>query len=704
METSDQVDHGADTAALARSRDDGTNGNDDGWLEVEQTLTAMELPPVPPTSDPQRLLSYVVNILPKYTEMEMLATHLRLYAVSLEQEMEQVRGHVRVLGREVDGEREKKQFLERYAAQVVKERNDLLHARGAKSAKPKSGAASSASASSHYAWHACCKKNTAHAMDLTPSIAAFRGEKLQDAMHQIRNLQDEIRNQEMLRREMDFLLKKAQREHDSKQAADRKSVQQLEKQLLQRSMLHSNLERKLYEVESALAKHDQVKDEEMEALATKMQATNERVVSLESENATLFGRVQELVDECDQLSKKLSVVTEAKNALADKLDQTSEQHMAAEAEIEALRSEIDLLQTTDVRNVRAEYATRIQKLQQESAATEQNLRLEIDRLRQELKKSSEAMLSRDPQRSQLPEGIATATAFGSPSTRNEQTDEVAGTPLPSELEWRSRGASGSISQEDDEYGVGSSLSRSQLSESSSSVSKPASIRSGVTRRLFTASQSYHDDTRRSRTSNSAALIAKESELQDKDRDVDDRDADDANNSSSSSFFNWESFIDSPSECESPDPKRAKRMSQLDENLELYHADASLVEHDLRATTQELQRLDVSSSSAASHEVRIRHESATELSCVESEQASCGTVSISPPDVVAVGYDDVPDQEYYSEEEKDEEKQPQRDLAQELREMLSNFERKRIEEEQKATQVEQALQEFQKTQQRNALDG
>ncbi|TYZ64689.1 hypothetical protein PybrP1_011041 [[Pythium] brassicae (nom. inval.)] len=523
------------------------DGADDGWREVEQAMTSLELPPVPPTSEPQRLLGYVVTILPKYTEMEMLATHLRLYTASLEQEMEQVRGHVRVLSREVDGEREKKQFLERYAAQVVKERNDLLHARGgAKSYKGKSGSTGAAAASSHFAWHACCRKNTAAhtAVDMTPSIAAFRGEKLQEAMHQIRNLQDEIRNQEMLRREMDFLLKKAQREHDSKQAADRKHIEQLEKQLLQRSLLYSNLERKLYEVESALAKHDQVKEQELEALASKLRASSGRVHSFEDKNVVLLGRVQELAAECDQLTKKLRVTTETKESIAEKLDLTVAQHAAAEAEVDALRSEIEALQTTDVRDVRAE----------------------------------------------------------------------------------------------------------------------------------------------------------ERELQEAQDAVEEYETDD--NASNSSFFNWESFIDSPSECEFPDPKRAKRMSQLDEELELCSSDGSLVEHDLRVATLELRRLGVSPSAAPDAE-RTKNESVeSELSFVESKRASRASVSARS----AVSYGDVPDEQCYSEEEKEEEKELAADLAQELREMLSSFERKRIEEERKAARVEHALQEFQKAQQSTALHG
>lgn len=668
----------------------------DGWGEVEQTMTSLELPPVPPTSDPQRLLGYVVNILPKYGEMEMLATHLRLYTASLEQEMEQVRGHVRVLSREVDGEREKKQFLERYAAQVVKERNDLLHARGGvKGSKGKSGSAGAAS--SHFAWHTCCKKNTTHtAVDLTPSIAAFRGEKLQDAMHQIRNLQDEIRNQEMLRREMDFLLKKAQREHDSKQVADRKHIQQLEKQLLQRSLLHSNLERKLYEVETALAKHDHVKEQELEALASKTRASRERLHSLESENALLSGRVQELAAECDQLTKKLRVVAETKESLAEKLDLTIEQHVAAEAEIEALRSEIEALQTTDVRNVRAEYAARIQKLQLKSAATEQTLRLEIDRVRQELKKSNEALTLHDGQRSRQTAVVVVESPLDSPVAQEVQIDDGAATPVSSGSGWRRRATSGSGSQENEEYGIGSSLSRSQLSVSSTSVSRPASSRSGVTRKLFSATRSGHNNSEGSRVSAPTTLAERGRDTQEPQGVVEDYTSDD--NGSNSSFFNWESFIDSPSECESPDPKRAKRMSQLDEDLELCSSDGSLVEPDLRGATLELLRLDVSSSAEPDAE-RIEDESiGSEVSFVESKCASHAVSARS-----AVSYGDVPDEQFYSEEEKEEENELSADLAQELREMLSGFEHKRIEEEQKAAQVEQALQEFQRARQSTAFD-
>ncbi|KAF1790695.1 hypothetical protein GQ600_25275 [Phytophthora cactorum] len=343
-----------------------------GWHEVEQTLTALELPPVPPTSDPQRLLGYVLHILPRYTEMEMLATHLRLYASTLEQDMEQVKSHVRLLTREAAGEREKKLFLERYAAQVVKERNDLLHSEVPRERRRQ-------------------RKNTSHAMDLAPSILAFRGEKLQEATKQIEILQEEVRNQELLRKELDFLLKKTQREHDSKVAADRRHIQQLEKQILQRSALYSSLERKLYEVESVLAQHDKTKEEELSIVSNRIREAQAFNAQLEEENAALHEQVKGLSFDHDRLTELLEETTESKNLFAEQIDELTKKYQSLESEAEALRSEIDMLQSKDINDIRSQYAARIDRLQKDNAAREQNLRQEIDRVRQELKKRDESL-------------------------------------------------------------------------------------------------------------------------------------------------------------------------------------------------------------------------------------------------------------------------------------------------------------------------
>ncbi|KAI9999109.1 hypothetical protein PInf_003795 [Phytophthora infestans] len=273
--------------------------------------------------------------------------------------MEQVKSHVRLLTREAAGEREKKQFLERYAAQVVKERNDLLHSRGSSKKKAASGA-------SHFVWHNCCKKNTSHAMDLAPSILTFRGEKLQEATKQIEALQEEARNQELLRKELDFLLKKTQREHDSKVAADRKHIQQLEKQILQRSALYSSLERKLYEVESVLAQHDRTKEEELSVVSN-----------------PLLEQVNDFSADRDRLTEMLQETTQSKDLFAEHIDELTEKCQSLESEVEALRSEIDMLQSKDMNDIRSQYAARIDRLQKENAAREQRLRQEVDRLEPE---------------------------------------------------------------------------------------------------------------------------------------------------------------------------------------------------------------------------------------------------------------------------------------------------------------------------------
>ncbi|RLN59790.1 hypothetical protein BBJ29_003448 [Phytophthora kernoviae] len=233
-----------------------------GWHEVEQTLTTLELPPVPPTSDPQRLLGYVLHILPRYIEMEMLATHLRLYASTLEQDMEQVKSHVRLLTREASGEREKKQFLERYAAQVVKERNDLLHSRG--SSKKKT------TGPSHF-----------------------------------------------------------------------------------RSTLYSSLERKLYEVESVLTKHEKNKDEELSVVSNRVREAHARIADFEKENAALIEEVSNLSRHRDRLVEMLEETTKSKDVFAEQIDELSEKCNSLESEVEALQSEVDLLQTKDINDIRS---------------------------------------------------------------------------------------------------------------------------------------------------------------------------------------------------------------------------------------------------------------------------------------------------------------------------------------------------------------
>ncbi|GMF32091.1 unnamed protein product [Phytophthora lilii] len=739
-----------------------------GWQEVEQTLTALELPPVPPTSDPQRLLGYVLHILPRYTEMEMLATHLRLYASTLEQDMEQIKSHVRLLTREAAGEREKKLFLERYAAQVVKERNDLLHSRGPSKKK-------NAAAASHFVWHNCCKKNTSHAMDLAPSILAFRGEKLQEATKQIEVLQEEVHNQELLRKELDFLLKKTQREHDSKVAADRQHIQQLEKQILQRTALHSSLERKLYEVESMLAKHDETKEEELSIVSDQIRKAQGRIETLENENASLHEQVRSLGSDRDCLSELLEETTESKNVFAEQIDELSEKCHSLESEVEALRSEIDMLQTKDINDVRSQFAAKIDRLQKDSAANEQKLRQEIDRVKQELMKKRDNALAQTVSARQ-------STARGSSRyPLSGQTSGLRSIPVSTDDPRWSDG----IFDDDRHFesdAVGSSLSRSQLSDSRGSFDLSSSggashfnlskdidaANNGVSTRSchgMKSRQSYASSSRHSNASelealsrglksssselgttmreNSADAItdhvtstsyqrdasrksygrssrrseAKELDAISRALSMSSRELDtethenDVDVSADEEPFDWETFIDSAPDMSTVQDQRTTQRSSaatlkpMDLSTSTIHHEDSIARipdsdyaGSSRGSVTDIFVEDSRIKNASLHFSRSRQDasfskspSLTELDLAEDEEEKETDKDNS------VGDDD---HEQHPDHEKSiaQVEHAQNDLARDLFEMLNGLEQKRKEEEQKASQAEKALLEFEQLQQ------
>ncbi|KAG3027161.1 hypothetical protein PC128_g9574 [Phytophthora cactorum] len=645
-----------------------------GWHEVEQTLTALELPPVPPTSDPQRLLGYVLHILPRYTEMEMLATHLRLYASTLEQDMEQVKSHVRLLTREAAGEREKKLFLERYAAQVVKERNDLLHFRGSSRKKATAGA-------SHFVWHNCCKKNTSHAMDLAPSILAFRGEKLQEATKQIEILQEEVRNQELLRKELDFLLKKTQREHDSKVAADRRHIQQLEKQILQRSALYSSLERKLYEVESVIAQHDKTKEEELSIVSNRIREAQAFNAQLEEENAALHEQVKGLSFDHDRLTELLEETTESKNLFAEQIDELTEKYQSLESEAEALRSEIDMLQSKDINDIRSQYAARIDRLQKDNAAREQNLRQEIDRVRQELKKRDESLAHTLSALQPTPKGISRHLPSG-------RTSGLESIPVSSnDAQW-----SDGIFDDDRQFesNGGKTVLTSQRSKQ------------GYSREL--------DAVSRDLSNSSKGLEAESHE-------------NDADTNAANEPFDWETFIDSASDISSlPNEHTTSAIPKpIDFSTSTIHYENSTARgSDPEFAGSSKSRADSFEEEHQQNEEASFHSSDAIEGVSFSKRRSLGELEFgedeeekeSEKENTLVGHvheqrdeDDAMDNTSMEHEghvdhggDTTEGEHAQNDLARDLYQMLNGLEQKRKEEEQKASLAEQALLEFQQLQQ------
>lgn len=636
---------------------------DQGWQDIEQTFAAAELPPVPPTSDPQRLLSYVLSILPRYTEMEMLSTHLRLYSSTLEQEMEQAKSHVRILTREVESEREKKLFLERYAAQIVKERNDILHA------KPlaRHGKKAATGANSHFAWHSCCKKSTNHALDMTPSIAAFRGEKLQECMREIKTLQDEVRNQELLRNELDFLLKKTQREHDCKVTADHKHIEQLEKQLLQRSMLNSGLERKLYDVESALARHDKVKDEQVGALANQYDRTKQQLDELELANEALKQQVDQTDSECETLKKILDATTSAKEEFARQVDELNEKYRGAQSEMESLRSEIEVLQSADMKTLKDGYTTRIEKLQQQHAAQVQELIREIDALKLELKRRESIPISAASLR-ELSQAHSAHSSVRSNEARS--FSELSGT--------ESSGANGSRTLSDhlEDEAVGSSLSRSQLSDSVNSSHSWSRLHESFeeldpagAENVENVQQGLSDALGQSLTVNDDTVAGPVQ------------------------YFNWETFLDSSSEDASPSASQLGR-SQLERTGNAFYQD------NLNA-----EEVSVSQQSKSPSETLEDKRPVTELYATSKNQLCALRQSLAHPQWLDLDFED---EEKDHEESKAEEKEdvpepseqkqeePVSNLMQELQVMLQGIEKRRVEEEKRAALTRQAFLEYETT--------
>ncbi|CEG35564.1 uncharacterized protein PHALS_11438 [Plasmopara halstedii] len=223
--------------------------------------------------------------------MEMLATHLCLYAFTLEQDMEQVKSHVQLLTREVACEGENKHFVDRYTAQVVKEHINLLHSRGTSKKKK-------TTAISYFVWHNCCIKNTNHAMDLAPSFFAFRGEKLQEAAMQI----------------------KTYRKNNWKK-------------IDQQAELHMNLRKDVYEVMTMLARHDESKREELRDIShclEEVEACNSR---LDKEVLSLHELVNAITSDRDRWLNLPKETTEKMNIFAKQMGKLTVKCQSHESEV-----------------------------------------------------------------------------------------------------------------------------------------------------------------------------------------------------------------------------------------------------------------------------------------------------------------------------------------------------------------------------------
>ncbi|RHY28959.1 hypothetical protein DYB32_005568, partial [Aphanomyces invadans] len=331
-----------------------------------QDTTAFGLAAVPPSSDPHRLLSYVLSIMPQYTSMELSSTHFRLYNQHLRRELDQVRQSLEFMQERAHDEEEKRMFVEKYASEVVKERNELLHHKGKKT---------------HKLWHNCCRKYASYDLDVTPSITSLRGEKLTEMTLQLKQ------NVQALH-EKDRLLQTAQ--HLSEGAVRDRIVvatrtdqtclpvrDHLHEYIAQISGLHTAQERQLYEAQSQLAVEVQANEKSHGEIDDLHQRLDELEALVENQRNELAEKDCQ-VDQLKQLVKVASNAAAVERQLQEECRRLAQP--GRDAEIEALQSQVEALQTADVQQLTRKYTKHIQLLQDQ--LDKQNRT--IDRLEQEL--------------------------------------------------------------------------------------------------------------------------------------------------------------------------------------------------------------------------------------------------------------------------------------------------------------------------------
>ncbi|OQR91997.1 hypothetical protein THRCLA_22416 [Thraustotheca clavata] len=330
----------------------------------EDTRVPLGLPPVPPSSDPQRLLAYVLQVLPQYTSMELSTTHYRLYTQQLRTEVDRWKQYAAGIDQRLSDEEDKRVFMERYAAEVVKERNEVLHHKGAKK---------------HKLWHNCCRQHASYDLDVTPSIVSLRGEKLTECTIKLRQAQVALKEKERLLDAAQELLNTKQIDFDAFVSASRKEKEQLEHQLAMRSGLQGSQERRLAEAERLVWEdkqtiekknklidqlHDRLDtlDQKYAQLENQLMSKEEQIASLESENQALE---RSLTDTQDQL--------EAWQQAAHEKD----------IEIESLHGQVEALSTADLQALQQRYSKQIESLVAQHEAQIRAYEAQIQQVRAE---------------------------------------------------------------------------------------------------------------------------------------------------------------------------------------------------------------------------------------------------------------------------------------------------------------------------------
>ncbi|KAF0690009.1 Aste57867_18571 [Aphanomyces stellatus] len=370
---------------------------------TQAASTALGLPAVPPSSDPQRLLSYVLQIMPQYTSMELSATHFRLYNQHLLSTVEHLKQSLAMVQDRVRDEEEKRFFLEKYASEVVKERNELLHHKGKKT---------------HKLWHNCCRKHAAFDLDVTPSIASLRGEKLTEVNLELKQAHDALREKDRLLQAAQHVVQTKQIEFDVHMTTCRRERDQLHNFISQISGLQTSQERLLYEAQSQVAREVEVRDR----FHAEMDQLHHRLEALEDEVGMRGAALAAKEAEITQLQASLEKAAEVERELQRACNRLAQPNR--EVEIEALKSQIEALETRDIKEITRRYTKHIHVLELELKKHERT----IDELQHALVRTQPMTLD------EMSEHGSWNDSFGGASSaavsRNDDHEEAMPSPPP----------------------------------------------------------------------------------------------------------------------------------------------------------------------------------------------------------------------------------------------------------------------------------
>lgn len=334
-------------------------------------------PVMPMTSDAERLGLYITKVLPICKELKMQNGYYKTKIAALDVAKTSLELRNTAAEWKAKEQSEKCEFLERYAASLVKERNSLLHQ--SKFQGPKT-----TSTPSHFVWHSCCRRNAAlkdSNLDTVPSILTLRGDKLKLSISEAQVLRYENQTLLLAKDQLEMQLEQQNTVRDGRRESLEYKIQLLETQLTQRISMQSALGRRYNSTEKAL--HDKQKDFELLERSTRDEIgqLKDTICLKEEEIQRLSGEKGAVLSNEQQLTQNVQELTTRQTKLVEELTRTKHSLLSAETEAEALRSQVEMLDNQDFMELQKRYTAEMEKQRMQWEAREQELTSMIESLR-----------------------------------------------------------------------------------------------------------------------------------------------------------------------------------------------------------------------------------------------------------------------------------------------------------------------------------